>query len=165
MTTWLNAPDASGLWWVRRYGQRDDVLCVTRLDEHAVWISGTLHTRDTLCTRDTLRGWQWCRVVAPDVHAEIVRERDHYRERAAEHHRRGDEARHEAATLRDRVAALESTLREACETWRSRDGAPTWCKRCGAAWDDEAHGHGCPVGRALAVLRGATVAGERGSRG
>lgn len=161
MSTWQNAPEASGLWWVRREDHRDDVLQVD-VDADDVWIN---RGGEGWCSIAEYAGAQWCRVVAPDVHAEIVRERDHYRERAAEHHRRGDEARHEAATLRDRVAALESTLREACETWRSRDGAPTWCKRCGAAWDDEAHGHGCPVGRALAVLRGATVAGERGSRG
>ena len=55
MSTWQDAPDASGLWWVRREGQPDDVLRVTRLDEHAVWISGTR------CTLDAIRGWRWCR--------------------------------------------------------------------------------------------------------
>ena len=54
----------------------------------------------------------------------------------------------------ERIHALESALREVCETWCSRDGAPRWCKRCGAAWDDEAHGHGCPVGHGLRVLGG-----------
>lgn len=60
MTIWRDAPDASGMWWVRRDGQPDDVLRVTRLDEHAVWIGGTL------CTSDMIRGWQWCRVVTPE---------------------------------------------------------------------------------------------------
>lgn len=119
MTTWRDAPDASGLWWVRREDHRDVVLQVD-VDADGVWIN---RGGEGWCSVAEYVGAQWCRVVTPDVHAEIVRERDHYRERAAEHHRRGDEARHEAATLRDRVAALESTLREACETWRSRDGA------------------------------------------
>lgn len=121
MSTWQDAPDASGLWWVRREGQRDDVLRVTRLDEHAVWISGTLFTLDAI------RGWRWCRVVTPD-----------------------------------RVEALESALREVCEMVREPRGKRDWCETCGSIWT--AHGGRCPVGRALAVLRGATVAGERGSR-
>lgn len=119
MTTWRDAPDASGLWWVRREGQPDDVLRVD-IDADDVWIN---RGGDGWCSVAEYVGAQWCRVVTPDTHAEIVRERDHYRERAAEHHRRGDEARHEVAALRRRVEALES------------------------------------------VLRGATVAGERGSRG
>ena len=81
MSVWHDAPDASGMWWVRREGQPDDVLRVTRLDEHAVWIHGTL------CTSDMIRGWQWCRVLTPervealesalrDQLAEVERERD-----------------------------------------------------------------------------------------
>lgn len=126
MSTWQDAPDASGLWWVRREGQSDDVLRVTRLDEHAVWINGTL------CTPNMTRGWRWCRVVTPD-----------------------------------RVEALESALREVIEAHRSRmdPDDDNWCRRCGAHWIHEEHGHGCPVGRALAVLREATVASERGSHG
>lgn len=126
MTTWLNAPDAAGLWWVRCEGQPDDVLRAY-VDADGVMLRDEDGDWHTLARYPRAR---WSRVVTPE-----------------------------------RVEALESALREACETWRSRDGAPTWCKRCGDAWDDDAHGHGCPVGRALAVLRGATVAGERGSRG
>ena len=58
----------------------------------------------------------------------------------------------------ERVEALESALLDLAETWCTRYAEDPWCRRCGAAWDDEAHGHGCPVGRALAVLRGTTVA-------
>jgi len=106
MSTWQDAPDASGLWWVRREGQPDDVLRVTRLDEHAVWISGTL------CTPDMIRGWQWCRVVTPE-----------------------------------RVEALESALREVCE-WVGF--LPFGGERTSKMFAAKA--------RALAVLRGATVA-------
>lgn len=121
---WQDAPDASGLWWVRREGQPDDVLRVTRLDEHAVWINGTL------CTLDAIRGWRWCRVAHPD-----------------------------------RVEALESALRSVIGN--EADTTTPWCARCCLEWDDPHHDKDgwCHIGRALAVLRGATVAGERGSRG
>ena len=102
---------------------------------------------------------------------EMVRERDHYRERAAEHHRRGDEARHEAATLRRRVDALESALREVCEAHRAEligppgqaGAACDWCYPGGGAarvWPCESVE--CPIGRAFAVLAaGLTVREER----
>lgn len=64
------------------------------------------------------------------------------------------EARAEVDRLRSRVAALETALREVCEAHRSRYGRALWCVRCGADWAAEAHGHGCPVGRALRVLGG-----------
>lgn len=107
MSTWQDRPDASGLWWVRREDHRDTVVHVDASPE-GVWIN---RGGEGWCSVAEYDGAQWCRVVTPDTHAEIVRERDHYRERAAEHHRRGDEARHEAATLRARVAELESALR------------------------------------------------------
>ena len=147
MTTWRNAPDASGLWWVRREGQPDDVLRVD-IDADGVWIN---RGGEGWCSTAEYDGARWSRVVTPDTHAEIVRERDHYRERAAEHHRRGDEARHEAATLRRRVEALESALREVCETHRASGG---WCMHCLELWDGK-HRSECHIGRALAVLRGA----------
>lgn len=73
----------------------------------------------------------------------------------------------EIARLRARVGALESAMREAIDAHRSRmdPDDDNWCRRCGAHWIHEEHGHGCPVGRALAVLREATVASERGSHG
>ena len=106
-----------------------------------------------------------------DMHAEMVRERDHCRERAAEHHRRGDEARHEAATLRRRVDALESALREVCEAHRAEligppgqaGAACDWCYPGGGAarvWPCESVE--CPIGRAFAALAaGLTVREER----
>lgn len=55
-----------------------------------------------------------------------------------------------------RIAALEAALRDVCDAHRSRiDPDDVWCKRCGAHWTGEEHGHRCPVGRALAVLGGA----------
>lgn len=128
MTTWRDAPDASGLWWVRREGQPDDVLQVD-VDADGVWIN---RGGEGWCSVAEYDGARWCRVVTPE-----------------------------------RVEALESALRDVCESHRSRmdPDDDNWCRHCGAHWIHEAHGHGCPVGRALAVLRGTTVAGERGSRG
>lgn len=57
---------------------------------------------------------------AHDHVRELVAERDEARARAAEHHRRGDEARHEAAGLRRRVAELEA---ETAQAMAKRDTA------------------------------------------
>jgi hypothetical protein len=147
VSAWKNAPDAPGLWWVR-----GDLASFDAPQPREIYArDGKLYVR-AAAPDDGVpvpQGWQWCRVVPPDTYAEIVRERNHYRERAAEHHRRGDEARHEAATLRRRVEALESALREVCES-RHED---RWCSECGASWGTE-HPDGCHIGRALAVLRG-----------
>ena len=66
----------------------------------------------------------------------------------------------------ERVEALESALRDVCESHRSRmdPDDDNWCRHCGAHWIHEAHGHGCPVGRALAVLRGPPSRARGGSR-
>jgi hypothetical protein len=163
VSTWQDRPDASGLWWVRREDHRDTVVHVDASPE-GVWIN---RGGEGWCSVAEYDGAQWCRVVAPDTHAEIVRERDHYRERAAEHHRRGDEARHEAATLRRRLEALESAMREVCDAHRVEligppglsGAACDWCYPGGGATREWPCANAeCPVGRALAVLRGATVA-------
>lgn len=98
---------------------------------------------------------------AHDHVRELIVERDEARARAAEHHHRGDEARHEAAVLRVRVAELEAALRDVCEAHRSRVDPDDdhWCKRCGSSWRASKHIGGCPVGRALRVLGDAGVPG------
>lgn len=151
MTTWRDAPDASGLWWVRREDHRDVVLQVV-VDADGVWIN---RGGEGWCGAAEYDGARWSRVVTPDTHAEIVRERDYYRERAAVHHRRGDESRHVAAMLRRRVEALESALREVIDN--EADTTTPWCARCCVEWDDPYHDEDgrCHIGRALAVLRGA----------
>lgn len=104
MTTWLNAPDASGLWWVRRDDHRDVVLQVD-VGPDDVWIN---RGGEGWCSIAEYAGARWCRVATPE-----------------------------------RVEAVESALREVCD----------------------ALGIDRPAARrALAVLCGATVAGERGSR-
>lgn len=154
MSTWQDAPDASGLWWVRREGKPDDVLRVC-VDADGVMLRDEDGDWHTLARYPNAR---WCRVVVPDTHAEIVRERDHYRERAAEHHRRGDEARHEAATLRRRVEAVESALRSVIDN--EADTTTPWCARCCVEWDDPYHDKDgwCHIGHAIAVLREGVVA-------
>lgn len=57
----------------------------------------------------------------------------------------------------ERIAVLEAALRDVTETYRSRT-EPPWCTRCGADWTGEAHGHGCPAGRAVRLLEGSGAA-------
>lgn len=61
MTTWQDAPDAPGLWWVRREGEPDDVR---RVDiDGGVWIN---RGGEGWCTIAGYPGAQWCRVATPD---------------------------------------------------------------------------------------------------
>lgn len=126
MSTWRDAPDASGLWWVRHEDHWDVVVQVD-VSPDGVWIN---RGGEGWCSAAEYAGAQWCRVATPD-----------------------------------RVEALESALREVCEAVSLR---MEWsvCPLCGHRPEHEGATHAafCPVGRALAVLRGATVAGERGSR-
>jgi len=67
--------------------------------------------------------------------------------RIAKAERKRDEAR-------DRVAALETVLREIAGSLRSHERMdPRWCLHCGATWGTQ-HIADCPVGRALRVLDG-----------
>lgn len=91
---------------------------------------------------------------AHDHVRELIVERDDARARAVEHHRRGDEARHEAAVLRARVAELEAALRELALVHRTRSLAPAWCTHCGASWHAAEHVATCPVGCAVRALGG-----------
>ena len=70
----------------------------------------------------------------------------------------------DAPALRSRVSELEAALRDVTEAYRSRT-EPPWCTRCGADWTSEAHGHGCPAGRALRLLEGRGSAPVEGLRG
>lgn len=62
MTTWQDAPDASGLWWVRREDHRDDVLHVD-VDPDGVWIN---RGGEGWCSIAEYPGAQWCRVATPE---------------------------------------------------------------------------------------------------
>lgn len=70
----------------------------------------------------------------------------------------------ESPALRSRVSELEAALRDVSEMYRSRT-TPPWCTRCGADWTGEAHGHGCPAGRAVRLLEGSGAAPAEGLRG
>lgn len=90
---------------------------------------------------------------------ELVRERDHYRERAATHHRRGDKARHEAAVLRRRVAALEKALDDVVPHLAVYDlRGFARCPECGQDYEPAdaellTHAKSCRVGRAVRLRR------------
>ena len=135
MSTWQDAPDASGMWWVRREDDRDVVLQVD-VGADGVWIN---RGGEGWCSIAEYPGAKWCRVTHPD-----------------------------------RVEALEVALRQVCEAHRAEligppghaGAACDWCYPGGGAarmWPCASVD--CPVGRGFAALLGATVAGERGSRG
>lgn len=63
-------------------------------------------------------------------------------------------AERERDEARDRVAVLETVLREIAGSLRSHERmGPRWCLHCGVAWGTQ-HVATCPAGRALRVLDG-----------
>lgn len=67
---------------------------------------------------------------------------------------RSAKAERERDEARDRVAVLETVLREIAGSLRSHERmGPRWCLHCGVAWGTQ-HVATCPAGRALRVLDG-----------
>ena len=63
-------------------------------------------------------------------------------------------AERERDEARDRVAVLETVLREIAGSLRSHERMdPRWCLHCGVTWGTQ-HTSACVVGRALRVLDG-----------
>lgn len=63
-------------------------------------------------------------------------------------------AERERDEARDRVAVLETVLREIAGSLRSHERMdPRWCLHCGVEWGTQ-HVATCPAGRALRVLDG-----------